>query len=77
MFNFSRKGPNNKYTALTLEEMKQNVIKLIKDCLQEITERQQQDLPLLVGKHAKHKFSDSNEYERSVIYHTDTVFSDR
>ena len=68
VYNFSRKGLDGKYTTLNVEELKQNVLTLIKDCLQEPTEeKQQENIPLLVGKNVKHSFSDGIEYKGYVI----------
>lgn len=69
VYNFTRKGESGKYLALPLEELKQNVNTLIEECLREETpEKQHQEgIPLLVGKHVKHKFSDGIEYKGYVI----------
>ena len=51
LYNFSRKGPDGKYLAIPIDELKQNVITLIQDCLQVPTaERHEEGIPLLVGK---------------------------
>jgi len=51
-----------------MDELKQNVITLIQDCLQvPSAERQEEGLHVLVGKNVKHRFSDSIKYKGCVI----------
>ena len=59
IYNFSRKGSNNKHIDLTVGELTENLIKLLEDSMKRpTTENQQRGVPLLVGKKIEHTFTD-------------------
>jgi hypothetical protein len=69
VFNFTKKSERGTgRQPLSVEEMKDNVVQLIRGCLDTpTTERERQDAPLLVGKRVEHTFENNMKYTGNVI----------
>jgi len=68
LYYLSRNGPDGKYLAIHMDELKQNVITLIHDSLQvPIAERHEEGIHLLVGINVTHRFSDGIKYKACVV----------
>ncbi|XP_060582463.1 uncharacterized protein LOC132738872 [Ruditapes philippinarum] len=67
VYNFSKKGTDNKYKDLTISELKDNLKKLLDESFKgPHSERERRGVPLLVGKRIEHQFQDETYIGRVI-----------